>query len=139
MDVWLPSIEILDPLITLDVRMQNKRTSQAREMKVKVSDFARRKYQDVPRLKLDYQAQFIENNLTALPMTKRHDGAEEFVDPVPMCISGDAQVDDQSSKWIRDWYVRKPETLAVRLYFLVLLRKVVLHLQEFILNLKEMM
>ena len=121
LNVLPPSIEILSPLITLNVRMQNKRTPQTSEMKVEVSDFARWKDQDIPRVHLDHQAQLMQHNLPTFPLAKGHNSTEKLVDPVSMSICGAAQVDDHASKGVGDGLVPKAERIAVLLNVLVLL------------------
>jgi hypothetical protein len=97
-------------------------------MKVKVSNVTRWKNQDVPRLEFDHQSQLIKNNLTIFPVSKWNDNTKKFVNPVTMGISGDTEVDDNSSKGVADWKITKAETSAVGLNLLVFPRHVLQHL-----------
>jgi len=127
-NVFNPSIEVLYPFVSLDVRMQYNGTSQTREMKVKVSNVTRWKNQDVPRLEFDHQSQLIKNNLTIFPVSKWNDNTKKVISPVTMSISGDTEVDDNSSKGVADGKITKAEISTVGLDLLICFRHIPLHL-----------
>jgi hypothetical protein len=125
-----PSIETFNPVVSLFVRMQNNRTSQTRVMKIKVSDVARWKNHNIPRLQLDHQSQFKEAELTTIPNPKWNDNTKKLVTPVTMAICGDTEINDYTSKGPCLQVFIQAEAVAVDLNVVKFLWNLMFHLQK---------
>jgi hypothetical protein len=99
-NVLSPSIVSFNPGISKPIGMKNQRSTHAIEMHVEMSDVAGWKHQNITRVELYDQSQFIKTNLSTFPLSKRDDDADLLVKLVPMSVCGDTEVDNHPSKWM---------------------------------------